>query len=158
MQTQLSRRTAPIENWDPFRELNEVQNQVSSLLSRRFGNGWSTEPTIQPDWAPAVDITEDENSFQIQADLPDVKKEDVEVSVEKGILTISGERKQEKEEKKQKYHRMERTWGRYERSFQLPDGVNADKVDAQFKNGVLTLRVPKTKQYKEEHRKIEIHD
>jgi len=142
---------------DPFQELRDMQNRMQSLLSQTFGGGW-LEPVTGTDWSPAVDITEEDGCFRIEADLPDVKKEDVDVTVENGILTLSGERKQEREETKKRYHRTERSWGRYERSFSLPDGVDANQVSAQFKNGVLMITLPKQEGVKEESRSVEIQD
>ena len=91
-----------------------------------------------------ADITEDDKEYLIKAELPEMRKEDVKVTVENGVLTISGERKFEKEEKKKKYHRVERGYGTFMRSFALPDDADFNKVNAEFKDGVLTVHVPKT--------------
>ncbi len=93
---------------------------------------------------PSVDITEDEKEYLVKADLPEVKKEDVKITVENGVLTITGERKFEKEEKDKKYHRVERSHGNFLRSFTLPDGADASKVNAEFKDGVLKVHLPKS--------------
>ncbi len=95
-------------------------------------------------WTPSVDITEDEKEYLVKADLPEVKKEDVKITVENGVLTITGERKFEKEEKDKKYHRVERSHGNFLRSFTLPDGADASKVNAEFKDGVLKAHLPKS--------------
>jgi HSP20 family protein len=97
---------------------------------------------------PLVDITEDEKEYVIKAELPEVKKEDVKVSVENGTVAISGERKFEKEEKGRKYHRVERAYGSFMRSFTLPEGAAGDKVSADFKEGVLTVHLPKSPEAK----------
>lgn len=99
-------------------------------------------------WSPAVDISEDEKEYVVKAELPDLKKEDVKVCVEDGDLTISGERKFEKEEKGKKYHRIERSYGSFVRSFTLPEGVSGDKVSASFKDGVLEVHLPKDEKAK----------
>src|SRR3989440_341807 len=130
----------PLIRWEPL-ELEDVQNRLSKLFGRRT-NG-RDEITLA-DWTPLADITEDEKEYLIKAELPDVKKEDVKVTVENGVLTISGERKFEKEEKKKKYHRVERGYGTFMRSFTLPDDADFNKVNAQFKNGVLMVHVPKS--------------
>ena len=129
----------------PFKELDESQNRLRTL----FGpapvppeNDKETNTGVE--WAPLVDITEDATEFLIKAELPDVKMEDVKVTVEDGVLAISGERKFEKEEKERKYHRMERAYGSFLRSFTLPGGADARKVSAEFREGVLTIRLPKT--------------
>ena len=95
------------------------------------------------EWAPFVDIIEDEKEWLVKADLPEVKKEEVKVTVENGVLTITGERKFEKEEKDKKYHRIERSYGNFLRSFTLPDGTDGSKVNAEFKDGVLKVHLPK---------------
>jgi HSP20 family protein len=106
----------------------------------------SRESMITAEWAPSVDIAEDEKEWLIKADLPEVKKEDVKVTVQDGVLSITGERKFEKEEKKKKYHRVERSYGNFLRSFTLPEGADAGNVAAEFKDGVLKVRVQKTEQ------------
>ena len=100
------------------------------------------------DWAPRVDIAETETEFVIKAEIPEVKKEDVKISVEDGALKISGERKQEKEEKDKKFHRVERFYGSFMRSFILPDNIDESKIEATFKDGVLNVALPKTEKAK----------
>jgi HSP20 family protein len=129
--------------WEPL-ELEDVQNRLSRFFRRPNGRD---EITLA-DWMPLADITEDDKEYIIKAELPDVKKEDVKVSVENGVLTISGERKFEKEEKKKKYHRVERAYGSFMRSFSLPDQADASKVKAEFRNGMLTVHVPKSEKAK----------
>jgi HSP20 family protein len=99
--------------------------------------------TFFTDWAPAVDVQETPAEYILKADLPEVKKEDVKVEMEDGILTIEGERKQEKEEKGKKFHRVERSYGKFVRRFALPTEVEAGAVGAEFKDGVLVVRLPK---------------
>lgn len=107
-------------------------------------------------WSPAVDISEDDNAITIKADLPEVEKKDIHVGVDNGMLTIRGERKREKDEKKKNYHRIERSYGSYERSFSLPDSVDKDKIAAECKNGVLTLTLPKRPESKPKAAQIEV--
>ena len=134
-----------ITRWNPWKELDQMQSRLNSL--------WNWEPlglqagkeealTIS-EWMPRVDIAEDEREFLIKAELPDMKKEDVKVAVEDGVLTITGERKQEKEEKGKKFHRIESEYGTFLRTFALPVAVQADKVAADFKDGVLKVHLPK---------------
>src|SRR2546421_67722 len=106
-----------LTRWEPL-ELQDVQNRLSSLLGRRASG---RDDLTLADWAPLADITEDDKEYLIKAELPDLKKEDVKVTVQNGVLTLSGERKFEKEEKKKKYHRVERAYGSFVRSFALPD-------------------------------------
>jgi len=133
--------------WDPFRELENLHNRLTTLFDegppsrRRLGSG--NESMTVAEWAPVVDITEDDRAYAIKVELPEVKKEDVHVTVENGVLTLTGERKFEKEEKNRKYHRIERSYGRFARSFALPDNIEAGKVGAAYKDGVLTVTVAK---------------
>ncbi len=112
----------------------------SGRAAKRFENG---EELRLPDWSPLVDITEDDHEYLFKADLPELRKEDVKVTVENGVLFITGERKAEKEEKKKKFHRIERAFGRFERTFTLPDGADPTKIVADFKDGVLKIHLPK---------------
>ena len=128
--------------FDPFRELEDM----SSRLSRWFGRPM-TEPGATENfglWSPAVDVQETEKEYLIKADLPDVNKADVKVGIEDGILTVEGERKQEKEEKGKKFHRVERTYGRFVRRLSVPSDVDEPKVAAEFKDGVLSVHLPKS--------------
>lgn len=135
--------------WDPFREIGELENRLEKFFGRPAlaGNGGKEAMTVAQ-WAPAVDITEDDKEYLVKAELPDLKKEEVKVTVENGELTISGERKLEKEEKNKKYHRIERSYGSFVRSFTLPEAVNGDKVNAEFKDGLLTVHLPKDEKAK----------
>jgi HSP20 family protein len=108
------------------------------------------------DWVPRVDIAETDKEFIIKADLPEIKKEEVSVTVDKGVLTLRGERKQEKEEKDKKFHRIERLYGSFTRSFTLPANVDETKVDASFKDGILQLTIPKTKETKPKEIEVKI--
>jgi HSP20 family protein len=136
---------SPLARWSPFREMERLQRDLDRLFDggRRAPVGGEEAITIAA-WAPAVDITEDEKEFLVKAELPDVKKEDVKVTVEHDALAIRGERKAEKEEKGKKYHRIERSYGSFERSFALPEGVDAAKIRSDFKEGVLTVHLPKS--------------
>jgi len=128
--------------WEPFRELEYFQNRLSKFLRPlRRTNGNGQEEFTLGDWTPLADITEDEKEYLIKAELPEVKKEDVKVTVQNGVLIMTGERKFEKEEKKKKYHRVEPGYGTFMRS--LPEDGDANKVKAEFKNGLLTVHVPK---------------
>jgi HSP20 family protein len=137
-----------LTKWNPFRELEEMQNRLSSLFGRTPVRGPGEEAMTVSEWTPLVDITEDDKEYLIKAELPEVKKEEVKVTVENGTLTITGERKFEKEEKGKKYHRIERAYGSFMRSFTLPEGAAGDKVSADFKDGVLKVHLPKSAEAK----------
>jgi HSP20 family protein len=134
--------------WDPFRELEEVSDRLNRVLGPDARRSHGKETMIVADWTPSVDITETEGEYLIKAEIPDVRKEDVKVTLEDGVLTIQGQRKQEKEEKGTKYHRIERSYGSFARTFSLPDVIEADKVKAEFKDGVLNLHLPKSEKAK----------
>ena len=137
-------------SWDPFREMEEMQNRLLTLFGRRW-----PALRVQPDeefalmeWLPPVDIEEDNREYIVKAELPGMKKEEVKLKVEGGTLTISGERKAEKEEKEKKYHRLERSYGTFQRSFTLPEGTQPEKISAEFKDGVLLVHLPKDEKAK----------
>ncbi len=134
-----------LTRWEPFKELENLQQRFSSLFgltTARPTNGGQEFMTVA-EWAPSVDISEDDKEWLVKADLPEVKKEDVKVTVENGVLNITGERKFEKEQKEKKYHRIERSYGSFFRSFTLPDQADGGKVSADFKDGVLKVHLPK---------------
>ncbi len=147
-----------ITRWDPFRELDEPQTRLSALFGRApvRKNGSKDEALAVAEWAPVVDIVEDENEYLIKAELPEVKKEEVKVTVQDDVLTISGERMFEKEEKGRKYHRMERAYGSFARSFTLPEDADGEKVAAEFKDGVLKVHLPKSEQAKPKSIEVKI--
>jgi len=139
-----------LARWDPFKEMEDLQSRFSRLFGltpARTENGGQELMTVM-EWAPSVDITEDDKEYVVKADLPEVKKEDVKVTVENGVLTLTGDRKFEKEEKDKKYHRIERSYGNFLRSFTLPDAADGAKVSAEFKDGVLKVHLPKSEKAK----------
>ncbi len=146
-----------LSRWNPLRDFDEVQKRMSSLLDfAPQGNGGEKEHLTVSEWSPSVDISEDDKDYLVKAELPEVKKEDVKVSVENGVLTITGERKFEKEERNKKYHRIERAYGNFTRSFALPEAVKAEKVSAEFKDGILHVRLPKDESAKPKSIEIKV--
>lgn len=128
--------------WDPWREIEDMFDRYTRAVGQpRTG---SQDVVATGDWAPRVDISETDKEFVIKAEIPEVKKEDVKVTVDNGVMTIHGERKQEKEEKGKKFHRVERCYGSFTRSFTLPDNVDETKIKASFKDGMLNLQIQKT--------------
>jgi HSP20 family protein len=130
--------------WDPFRELEEMHGRVNRLLGQSTHRGTTEEGESFADWAPALDVEESDREYLVKADLPAVKKEDVKVSLEDGVLAIEGERKQEKEEKGKKFHRIERSYGKFVRRLAVPTDADPQKVSAEFKDGVLNVHLPKS--------------
>ena len=134
--------------WDPFRELEEMSDRLNRVFTRPAARTDGKEHLTVADWMPTVDISETDGEYLIKAELPEVKKDDVKVTVENGVLTIQGERRQEKEEKGRKYHRVERSYGSFVRSFTLPESVDEGAVKAEYKDGVLNLHLPKSEKVK----------
>lgn len=133
-----------LAKWNPLNELSDVQSRMLSLFGRM--NMQANGDTGFAEWSPLVDVAENDKEFVIRAEIPDVKKEDVKVRVDNGMLHISGERHLEKEEKGKKYHRIERAYGSFERSISLPENCKPEEMSAECKDGMLTLCVPKTKE------------
>jgi HSP20 family protein len=134
-----------LTKWNPFSELEAVLDAYGRAASRRPSRGNGHEVMTTADWAPVVDIKETDNEYLIKAELPEVAKENVKVSLNDGVLVIQGERTMEKEEgdKNGKYHRIERAYGSFARSFSLPDNVQANDIRAEHKEGMLYVHLPK---------------
>ena len=136
--------------WEPARELNTIQNEMNRLFNTFF----ETAPAQGNDsaagrrWIPAMDLAENEHDFVLRVDLPGLSEDDVNIELEDNVLTISGQRKAEHEERKEGYYRVERTFGRFSRSLTLPEGIDPEKVDAHFDRGVLEVTIPKPEQRK----------
>lgn len=147
-----------LRHWNQEKVLEAWQHALGSLVNRppvHWPEG-QEEPLAVAEWAPLVDISEDEKEYLIKAELPEVKKEDVKVTAEEGTLTIMGERKFEKEEKGKKYHRVERAYGSFMRNFSLLDDASAAKVTAEFKDGVLSVHLAKTAKTKPQQIEVKV--
>lgn len=143
-----------ISRIDPFRGLTTLQDQVNRLFESSFqGRGDHSALTT---WAPAVDIYETENELVLKADLPDAVEKDIDIRVENNMLTIRGERKFEQQVKEENYLRIERTYGSFSRSFGLPNTVNTESIHAAYKNGVLTVTMPKRAESKPKQVKVNV--
>ena len=129
--------------WEPFSAVDEMLNRFPAFFGRWPRFAPDTESKL--DWAPSVDISETGEEYLIRAALPAVEKEDVSVTVDDGMLTLSGERRQKEEQKNEKFHKVETYYGSFSRSFALPDAVDQAAIRAESKDGVLTIHVPKTK-------------
>jgi HSP20 family protein len=136
--------------WEPVRELNTIQNEMNRLFNTFFETSGTqgTGQTTARRWLPAMDLVESGEDFVLRADLPGLSEEDVNIELEDNVLTISGERKSEHEERKEGYYRLERASGSFSRSLTLPEGVDPEKVRASFDRGVLEVRIPKPEQRK----------
>lgn len=150
---------ANITRWDPFGELTSLQDRVNQLLTQSFpsfsGLGRSAEqPLTFSNFVPPVDVYEDEHNITVQAELPGIEEKDLDVRIENNVLTISGERKMENEEKKDNFHRIERSYGRFTRAFTLPSTVDTEHINAAFENGVLKVTMEKLEEAKPKQIKI----
>jgi HSP20 family protein len=152
--------------WRPFESLRREVERLFEDFGRGFGWSPSRSPMsiVQPFWGrevgwsgtPVVDVAEREKDYQITAELPGMEEKDVEVNLSDDVLTIKGEKKEEKEAKQKDYYVSERRYGSFQRSFRVPDGVDTNKIEARFKNGVLTLILPKSPEAQKKEKKIEI--
>jgi HSP20 family protein len=131
--------------WDPFVELEDVSKHLNRIFGRFPARTEADREVLtMADWSPTVDITETDSAYMIKGEIPSVNKEDVKVTIEDGMITMRGERKQEKEEKDKKFHRIERSYGSFLRSFRVPDDVDETAVKAEFKDGMINVTLPKS--------------
>jgi HSP20 family protein len=151
-----------IVRWNPSKDLLNIErefNRMFNSFNKSFGFGDSDDELAEYEnavWAPLTDISEDEDNFVLKLDLPGIKKENVKINYENGQLSISGERKHEFEKKNAKFHRVERSYGKYFRSFNLPSKIQEDKIDAEFKDGQLTITVPKSEEAKPKQIEVKV--
>jgi len=145
---------ATLTQYLPFRGVSTLQDQINRLFSETFDRS-SEEANLTP-WAPAVDIYETEQNLVVKADLPDIEPEELDIRVENNILTICGERKFEKKVNENNYLRVERSYGSFSRSFSLASTVNTEAIQADYKNGVLTLSIPKREEAKSKQIKVRV--
>jgi HSP20 family protein len=127
--------------WDPIRELDSLQGDMNRLFDRFFEGGGNNGASRR--WIPAMDLVETEDALVLRADLPGMSEDDVDIEIKDNVLTVSGERKADHEEKGEGFHRVERAFGSFSRSLTLPRGIDPDRVEANFEDGVLEVRVPK---------------
>ncbi len=142
--------------WDPFKDLIELHEKMNKLFEETLSRTRGEREVIEGTWYPPVDIYETDNELVLKAELPGVDIKDIEITVEDGILTIKGERKFEEEVKRENYHRIERAYGRFIRSFTLPNVVDVDKISAKMENGVLKIVMPKKEESKPKQIKVEV--
>jgi len=145
-----------IVRWEPFRDLFTTQDRFNRLFNQTFSQAFGEDEGKLGAWAPAVDIYETDHNLVLNAELPGVDPKDVEVRVENNTLYLKGQRKFENEVKEENYHRIERSYGSFTRTFALPGSIDADKVAAEFKGGVLTLTMPKREEAKPKTIKIQV--
>lgn len=148
-----------LTRWNPARESANLQRRMERLFDEMVGQGlWRTgdEQSLRGAWVPAINILEKDDSMQISADLPGLNPEDVEVTVEQGVLNIRGERKFEEAAEGETFHRVERLYGVFERNFTLPNSIDTEKIEASFNNGVMLVSLPKREESKPRSVKIQV--
>lgn len=150
----IRREPLSLARWEPFREMEEMMRQFSPLFGRSLSEEHGGAGVA---WRPVANISETDKEYIVKAELPEVKKEDIDISVEDGILTLRGERKYEKEEGDGNDLRIESFYGTFSRSFSLPENVDASKIAAESKDGVLRIRIPKTQESKSKPLSIKVN-
>ena len=128
----------------PWTGLTSLRKEMDHLFDRFFEPRWDELPAVAAEWAPSLDVSETKDAVVVKAEVPGMDPKEIEISLQEQLLTIKGEKKHEKEEKGEHYHRMERSYGAFARSIRLPVPVDGSKVNATFKNGLLTITLPKT--------------
>src|SRR5208282_949232 len=147
---------AILTRWDPFREVSSLQNRMNRLFEEQYGGGREDSLTTAGAFVPPVDVYEDEHSVQLKLEVPGIDEKDLDVKVENNTLTVSGERKFEKEEKEENFRRVERRYGSFTRSFTLPSTVSTEDINASYDNGVLTIRLAKRAEAKPKQIKVSV--
>lgn len=144
-----------ISRWDPFREFQTLQHRMNRLFDEQYG-GSREESMTTGAFVPPVDIYEDEHGIQLKLEVPGINEQDLDIKVENNVLTVSGERKFEKEQKEENFHRIERRYGSFVRSFTLPNTVDTENITAEYTNGVLNVRLAKRAEAKPKQIKVSI--
>ena len=151
------------ESWNPFREMEDLSSRMNRLFNiapvglTPWGGNGERELLATTDWAPSCDIRESDKEYRVHAELPGIKREDVHVTLESGVLTIQGERREEKEDKGEKFHRRELSYGKFMRQFTMPEDGDESKVDATFKDGILNIVIAKSKTKTSKAKEIAVH-
>lgn len=152
----LIRWNQPEVAWPSFGKLSELRNEIDRLFEAPLSE-FATASRLLSGWHPAIDMHEDKDNFYVQVELPGMKKEDIDLSLHDGSLSISGERRHESKQEQSEVYRSERFFGRFQRTIGLPSPVAADKVKAQYKEGVLTITLPKTEEAKPKHIDVNVN-
>jgi HSP20 family protein len=150
--------------WNPTRELAafptdvlNMQREINRMFDSFFRGGVQDDGNMFPSvWTPAVDVAEHDNEYVVKVELPGVSKDDVKITMHDSTLTIRGEKKQEKETKESNYHRVERSYGSFQRSFTLPSTVKSDRIEAAYKDGILTISLPKAEEAKPKQIEVKV--
>lgn len=153
----LTRWTKPeVTSWSPFWQLSTLRDEIDRLFENPLAEVTRGSQQFLSGWLPAVDLYEDKENVIVKAELPGMKKEEIEISLHEGVLTLAGERKEEKEHKDAEVYRSERFLGRFQRTMTLPSPVKTDKVSATYKDGMLTITLPKTEEAKPKQIEVKV--
>ncbi len=144
-----------VKPWKGFSELANLRDEMDKMWNRFFGGEWPSLEAFRGEWAPSVDVSETKDSILVKAEVPGLEAKDIDISLSNDVLTIKGKKEQEKEEKEENYHRIERSYGSFSRSIRLPREVQGDKIKANYKNGVLKITLPKSGEAREIKIKVE---
>ena len=147
--------------WEPFRDMDDVFDRFFAETMRRWprqvaGQGPANDLQQAREWAPVADVSETDGEYLIKAEVPEVRKEDVSITVQDGVLTLAGERKQEKREEQEKVHRVERFYGAFARRFALPENADEQGIRAESRDGVIVIRIPRQRVVEPQPRQIQI--
>ncbi|MBW1918229.1 MAG: Hsp20/alpha crystallin family protein [Deltaproteobacteria bacterium] len=137
-----------LTEWKPFREVSRLRQEMDRLWEEYFGPSRRALRPLEAEWAPSVDVSESADKVTVKAEIPGMEPKDIDISLSGDLLTIKGEKKSEREEKEENYHLIERSYGSFSRTLRLPVGVEADKIEASYKQGVLTITCPKKEEVK----------
>ena len=137
-----------VKPYKPFGELASLREEMDKIWNRFFGE-WPTMEPFRGEWSPSVDVSETKDALLVKAEVPGMNAKDIDISLSNDVLTIRGKKEQEKEQKEENYHRIERSYGSFTRSIRLPREVQSDKIKASYMNGVLTINLPKSGEGKE---------
>ena len=153
----LTRWTKPeVTSWSPFWQLSTLRDEIDRLFESPLTELTRSSQQFLGGWLPAVDLYEDKDNVFVKAELPGMKKEDIDISLHEGVLTLAGERKEEKETKDAEVFRSERFLGRFQRTISLPSPVQMDRVSAAYKDGILTVTLPKTEEVKPKQIEVKV--
>ena len=143
--------------WEPFRGLDKIHSRINELFDEAFGRPLAYQPSAATTWYPPVDILESKDAYLVRAELPGMKKEDINLEFTDGVVTLSGERKLEEPAAGVEYHRAERVTGKFVRSFHLPKTIKQDEMKATYRDGILEIHVPKAEEAKPKQIAINVH-
>lgn len=149
-------QTSALSRWDSFSELLDMRREMDQLFGSFFGGTPATMAAVEAVWAPAVDIQETKDSFIVEVELPGMKQDDIQITIVENTLTLKGERKREREVRDEGYTRVERAYGTFQRALALPSVVDASKVRAKYKDGVLAIELPKKEEAKPKEIKVQV--